>query len=547
MSNGKKRVGIIGGGSSGVYLMKELTELGHEPVCFELLPRVGGVYVKTYDCTMLTTSSLLTSWSDFSDGKEDNPVFWSADQYLEYLENFVQTYKLREFIKFNTAVEEVRKNPDTGKWDITYRMKRGSKAYRNCPAVEEDPNEPARMDSFDSIAICTGVNYWPCRPTFPGEETCSVEIVHSDDYRTPDRFAGKRVFIVGGGEAGSDIIQDISKVATKCCISIHGKHGHLIPRIQGSGRVTDLNTNRARYSNPYILGDWVGYMNQLVKYTLAWFGPRTDKNKILMKIGELNMAQKTSAFSKYGCKNEGMVTAVVTRGAEMHRDSWTLKGNKVVFQDGSEFEFDIIIACTGYTNCFPFLEKNHPELASVACAPRTLFKQCIYPGHNGEVVFLGYARPAFGSIPPCVEMQTRLWTLILNGEIPMPSMERMQEVIARDTCEWETRFAYDNKRVKGLVDFQVYCDGIAKEIGCMPPLYRLLFTQPYVFYKIMLGPFTMHQYRLVGPHAKPGRALQIYRKLPVGDLVETSITVTFLIFAKIMSMLGFKKFKPNEL
>ena len=48
-------------------------------------------------------------------------------------------------------------------------------------------------------------------------------------------------------------------------IAVRGKHGHLIPRKQADGRVTDLNTNRCRYSNPYILGDWVGWANQSAK------------------------------------------------------------------------------------------------------------------------------------------------------------------------------------------------------------------------------------------------------------------------------------------
>lgn len=33
------------------------------------------------------------------------------------------------------------------------------------------------------------------------------------------------------------------------------------------------------------------------------------------------MSQKTSAFSKFGCKNEGFVTAMVLRGAELHRSA----------------------------------------------------------------------------------------------------------------------------------------------------------------------------------------------------------------------------------
>ena len=80
-------------------------------------------------------------------------------------------------------------------------------------------------------------------------------------------------------------------------IAIRNKHGHLIPRKQSDGRVTDLNTNRCRYSNPYILGDWVGFANQHAKKFVARNGwgdkANEDDRAILAKIGELNLKQGT--------------------------------------------------------------------------------------------------------------------------------------------------------------------------------------------------------------------------------------------------------------
>jgi len=135
---------------------------------------------------------------------------------------------------------------------------------------------------------------------------------------------------------------------------------------------------------------------------------------------------------------------------------------------------------------------------------------------------------------------------VINGDVKLPSQEDMKKVAAVDELNWQTRFGYDSKRVKGLVDFQVYCDGIAKIIGVMPPLRKLFFTKPWVWFKIMFGPFTMHQYRLVGPQADPKRAEEVFAKQPVGDLLETSITASYLMLAKFLSFFGFSRFKPNE-
>jgi cation diffusion facilitator CzcD-associated flavoprotein CzcO len=73
---GKKHIGIIGGGASGLSAIKELTAQGHKVTCFEQSQIIGGIYTKSYDNTLLTTSSLLTSFSDYSDGLEERPRFW---------------------------------------------------------------------------------------------------------------------------------------------------------------------------------------------------------------------------------------------------------------------------------------------------------------------------------------------------------------------------------------------------------------------------------------------------------------------------------------
>lgn len=542
----KKHVAVIGGGSSALIVMKEMQELGHTFEAFERLPTIGGVYVKSYQNTILTTSSLLTAWSDYSDGQESNPKFWTAEEYLEYLNNFAKKFDLLRHINFRHSVELIRKDPETGKWLVTVLGGRACKGVDRTEEFEEDLEARPRTIAFDAICICTGTNTFSSLPTFPGQENFKGEIIHSEYYRRPEVFAGKRVLVIGSGESGSDITNEISYHASKVAIAIRGKHGHLIPRIQAHGRVTDLNTNRCRYSNPYVFGDYIGYVTQMAKRFFASLGPQTEMKRILKKIGELNMKQGTSAFSKFGCKNEGFVAAMVCRGAELHRDNFVLHENKAVFDDGTEFECDAIVACTGYRNAFPFFDQYHPEICAAGMNPRGNYKQVFCIAYPGEVGFFGFARPAFGAIPPTTEMQSRLWSLVLNGDMKLPSAEEMVKIAEVDRLNWEYRFGYDAKRVKGLVDFQVYCDGLAQIMGVMPPLFNLFFTNFSMWFKIMFGPFTMHQYRLRGPGANAKRAQEVYARQPVGDVLESTITASFLATAKILSMLGFKRFTPNN-
>lgn len=296
-----------------------------------------------------------------------------------------------------------------------------------------------------------------------------------------------------------------------------------------------------------MFGDLVGYTNQLAKKFVASIGPKSEGNKILKKIGELNLINKTSAFSKFGCKNAGFVEAIVQRGAELHRDTFRFDENGAIFADGSRFDCDVVVACTGYKNVFPFFEQDMPEIVEYGRNPRKLFKQIFVPHLGKECAFFGFARPAFGSIPPTSEMQAKLYAAVWDGIVQLPDVPTMERIAEKDRENWEYRFGYDAKRVKGLVDFQLYMDELAEMMGCMPPLYDIMWKKPKLWFKIMYGPLTTHQYRLVGPYADPELAAKFYEKVPVGDLLEASITTFYLVTAKALSMIGFKRFQPNSI
>ncbi|CAM9349476.1 unnamed protein product [Phaeothamnion confervicola] len=109
-----KHVLVIGAGASGLAVMKEAKELGHRVTCFEMALVIGGVYAKTYDCTTLTTSSCLTAFSDYSDGKEACPTYWTANELLAYFDGFAKKFELYKNISFKTKVERLQRCAETG-------------------------------------------------------------------------------------------------------------------------------------------------------------------------------------------------------------------------------------------------------------------------------------------------------------------------------------------------------------------------------------------------------------------------------------------------
>lgn len=106
--------------------------------------------------------------------------------------------------------------------------------------------------------------------------------------------------------------------------------------------------------------------------------------------------------------------------------------NKAVFGDGSTFECDVIVACTGYKNTFPFAEETHPDINEYGQNPRLLYKQIFHPNYGSEVAYFGFARPAFGSIPPTSEMQSRFYSMVVNGDLDLPCKTKMEKVALED-------------------------------------------------------------------------------------------------------------------
>ena len=85
-SGDTKAVCVIGAGASGLTVLKEHLAMGNSVQCFDDNVRIGGVYTKSYDQTKLTTSSVLTAFSDYSTGLENKPEFYSDEDYLDYLD-----------------------------------------------------------------------------------------------------------------------------------------------------------------------------------------------------------------------------------------------------------------------------------------------------------------------------------------------------------------------------------------------------------------------------------------------------------------------------
>jgi hypothetical protein len=306
------------------------------------------VFAKGYDGLLMTSSSVMTAFSSYSDGAEATPRHWTGAEYLSYLEAFAARYGLRERIRFRTRVLEVRRCAGSGKWLVTSQREAAAEGGGAAGTPAPRDAAAATTEAFDGVAVCAGAHNWPRAPPLEGAARFGGPVLHSAEVRDMAPFAGKRVAVIGAGESGSDLAHLIAKVAAAVCVVVRGRHGHLISRnaAVGAGHPNDMNTNRcgkwgggeggrrglrrssphrgcsaahrcirsrqgsphaaagppfcrARYSNPLALGGAIEACISLGKQVQARFlVPSPTTSQVMVTMMALNREQGTNPFNK---------------------------------------------------------------------------------------------------------------------------------------------------------------------------------------------------------------------------------------------------------
>jgi hypothetical protein len=135
-----------------------------------------------------------------------------------------------------------------------------------------------------------------------------------------------------------------------------------------------------------------------------------------------------------------------------------LDGDRVVFEDGSSEEIDIIVYCTGYKVTFPFFDEG---FVSAPDNDLPLFRRVFKPGID-NLAFIGLLQP-LGAIMPLAEAQGRWLASYLRGEYRLPPLPEMEADI-RDERERMFRRYVASKRHTMQVDFDNYLYELGKEL-----------------------------------------------------------------------------------
>ena len=158
------------------------------------------------------------------------------------------------------------------------------------------------------------------------------------------------------------------------------------------------------------------------------------------------------------------------------------KGNTIQFQDGSAYDIDIVIQCTGYEVTFPFLPAQYNTKLI------DLYKYVYHPTDT-SLSFVGYVRPIVGSIPGISEMQARWVCRVISGRVDLAGLNERLSSIDRDHLMWGIYFKETSQRISTLVEGYTYLDDVAWLSNCYPDYLELFKRNPKGFFTAYFAPY----------------------------------------------------------
>ncbi|KAI1700047.1 flavin-binding monooxygenase-like domain-containing protein [Ditylenchus destructor] len=487
----QKRCAIIGAGVSGLPSARWAKAYGIEPVVFDKLDRIGGLWIykpvetdigSVMKSTIINTSKEMTAYSDFPP-PADYANFMHNRQMLSYFEQYTEHHGLYPHIRFRHTVLSIRRADDyatSGKWRVEFRD-------------DNHPENGTQVEIFDCVLLCQGhhakPNYtgtdWPGRDSFQGN------IIHSHGYKDSKGFEDSVSVVVGVGNSGVDVAVELSRVCKQVYVSTR-RGVWVMNRVGTYGQPYDMETN-TRYTSFLMKMLPISFLEYKLTKNLQ---RRFDHAKF-------GLMPKFSIMSAHPTANDELPNRIISGTAIVKPNIKAFTKTGIIWENGTETpQVDNVVLATGYYFDFSLLENG--ELIPCENNKCRLYKN-MYPvalfDHNTAAV-IGLIQP-LGSIMPVVEMQARVFFDVFTGHSKLPTPQAMIEEIDCMKKGLSKRYV-DSPRHTIQVDLVPYMDELGSMIGCVPRPLDYIFTDPKLAYCLFFNGNLAYAYRLRGPHTWSG-------------------------------------------
>jgi len=209
-------------------------------------------------------------------------------------------------------------------------------------------------------------------------------------------------------------------------------------------------------------------------------------------------------LNSFGVKNFNILKAEQKYGTTIKPGIEKVEGKTVHYKDGTTFDADVFLYCTGFEPKFEFLPKKYQEI--VCCGKmREFWKHMVHPdmGTDLDLLLVGFARPNMTSFWIGIELQARTVAALMKGTLTLPSKEVMIAEAKRDKEFYTSNLGHSARTIPVLVDHHYFNEYMAEYMGASPPFLHLFLTfQWFLLFKLFWCSLNSAHYRFTGPNAK---------------------------------------------
>ena len=181
---------VVGGGQAGLSIAARLKALGVDALIVDRWPRIGDNWRRRYHALTLH-NQVHVNHLPYLAFPPTWPVYIPKDMLASWFEAYVEALELNYWS--GTEFLGGRYDERAARWSVTLRKEGGSER-------EMHPRH---------VVLATGVSGIPNLPEMPSLSNFRGTVLHSSAYTDGEPWRGKRALVIGTGNSGHDIAQDL--------------------------------------------------------------------------------------------------------------------------------------------------------------------------------------------------------------------------------------------------------------------------------------------------------------------------------------------------
>src|SRR5712671_1865348 len=181
---------VVGGGQAGLSIAARCKQLQIDTLIVDREARIGDNWRNRYHALTLH-NQVQVNHLPYMPFPPNWPVYIPKDKLANWFEAYVESMELNFWT--GTEFEGGSYDEQEGRWTVVLRRADGSR----------------RTMHPRHVVLATGVSGIPSVPDIPSLRNFAGTILHSSQYNDGEEWQGKKALVIGTGNSGHDIAQDL--------------------------------------------------------------------------------------------------------------------------------------------------------------------------------------------------------------------------------------------------------------------------------------------------------------------------------------------------